>query len=218
MLPRLAIVDPELTLSTPPAVTASAGLDALTQLIEPYVCNSPTPITDAICRDGIRRIARSLRQAYLNGGDLAAREEMALASLYGGMALANARLGAVHGLAGPLGGMFPAPHGATCARLLPIVTAANVRALRARAPTAPALERYGEVARLVTGDLNATPDDGVRWLEALCRDLNVQPLSHFGLRTEDTPRVVAQAQKASSMKGNPIALTDQELAEILAQA
>ena len=145
MLPRLAIVDPELTYSLPPSITASTGLDALTQLIEPYVCNSANPLTDALCREGIVRVARSLQRAYEDGKDPTAREDMALASLFGGLALANAKLGAVHGFAGPLGGLFPAPHGAICARLLPSVMKANVRALQARAPeTGRSVERpYG---------------------------------------------------------------------------
>jgi alcohol dehydrogenase class IV len=119
MLPTLALVDPELTASMPPAVTASTGLDALTQVMEPYVSNKANPLTDALCREGMRRAARSLRRAYEDGRDAAAREDMAQASLFGGLALANAKLGAVHGFAGPLGGMFPAPHGVVCARLVP---------------------------------------------------------------------------------------------------
>lgn len=131
LLPRLAVVDPELTCSMPPAVTAATGLDALTQCIEPFVCNAPNPLTDAICREGIRRAARSLRRAFEDGTDRAARYDLCAASLCGGLALANARLGAVHGLAGPLGGMFPAPHGAVCGRLLPgVVDTKPVRAGR----------------------------------------------------------------------------------------
>lgn len=218
MLPRVAVVDPELTYSLPPAVTASTGLDALTQLIEPYTCISPNPMTDALCREGMARAARSLRRAYEDGRDAAAREDMAITSLFGGLALANAKLGAVHGLAGPLGGLFPAPHGAVCARLLPIVMAANVRALQARAPASPALARYAEVAEILTGRPGATIEDGIAWVSALCADLAVPPLSTYGMTQDDIPVVVAQGQKASSMKGNPIALTDEELAGILAEA
>lgn len=218
MLPRLAVVDPTLTYTTPPSVTAGAGLDALTQLIEPYLSNKANPMTDALCREGMRRVARSLRRAYQNGDDAEAREDMALASLFGGMALANAALGAVHGLASPLGGLYAAPHGMICARLLPYVMDANVRALRSRQPTSPALERCTEIAHLLTGNLSASAEDGVAWVEALCADLNVPPLSQWGVRREDFPAVIAAAQKASSMKGNPIALSDKELAEILERA
>jgi alcohol dehydrogenase class IV len=218
MLPRLAVVDPELTYSLPPHLTAGTGLDALTQLFEPYVCNSPNPITDALCREGMVNAVGALRRVYRDGGDTRAREQMSLASLLGGMVLANARLGAVHGLAGTLGGMFPAPHGMICARLLPLVMAANVRALEARAPTSPTLARFAEVARILTGQSTATVAEGLAWLQGLCAHLAVPPLSRFGFDENAIPQVVAQGQQASSMKGNPIALTEDELADILRQA
>ncbi|MBF8282477.1 MAG: iron-containing alcohol dehydrogenase [Anaerolineales bacterium] len=218
MLPRLAVVDPELTYALPPEVTAATGLDALTQLVEPFVSNSANPMTDAICREGMRRVARSLRRAYETGSDAAAREDMALASLFGGMALANAKLGAVHGLAGPLGGLFLAPHGAICARLLPIVMEANVRALQLRASNSPALARYDEVAQSLTGNATAAAADGVGWVRDVCAAMAVSPLSRFSLTKADFPAVVAQAQQASSMKGNPVPLTDQEVTDILEQA
>ena len=151
MLARVALVDPELTYDLPPALTASTGLDALTQLIEPFVCLRANPMTDGLCVEGMRRAARSLRVAFTDGQNKSAREDMAVASLFGGLALANAGLGAVHGFAGPIGGMFPAPHGAVCAALLPHVMTANIRALRQRAPGSEALRRYDKVARLLTG-------------------------------------------------------------------
>jgi alcohol dehydrogenase class IV len=216
MLPRAAVVDPELTHSTPSGVTAAAGLDALTQLIEPFVSNAANPLTDAICREGLHRAARSLRRAYQNGQDRAAREDLALASLMGGLALANARLGAVHGFAGPIGGMFPAPHGAICARLLPLVMEANLRALgRATARPAQALGRYAEVAQLLTDNPNASAADGVAWVRDTCDLLEIGPLSQFGLTAADVPALVAQARQANSTKGNPVVLLDEELAEIL---
>ena len=218
MLPNYAVVDPELTYSLPPSVTASTGMDALTQLIEPFVCSASTPLTDAICRDGIARAASSLVKAYENGTDVAARQEMALASLYGGMALANARLGAVHGLAGPIGGMSHGPHGAICARLLPFVIETNLHALRTRQPGSPAIERYTEVARILTGNGNARAEDAAVWVNHLCEALNIRPLSEYGLASDEFPALVEQSQKASSMKGNPISLTDAELLAILTQA
>jgi alcohol dehydrogenase class IV len=218
MLPRLAVVDPELTHSVPPAVTASTGLDALTQVLEPYVSNQANPMTDAICREGLGRAGRSLRRAYEDGSDAAAREDMALVSLFGGLALANAKLGAVHGFAGPLGGLFQAPHGTICARLLPYVVEVNVRALQTRMPDSPALARYDEVAQLVTAMGTARAADGVAWIQDLCQALNVPPLSDFGLTEDDFPMVVEKARNASSMKGNPILLTDEELIEILRKA
>lgn len=217
MLPTLAVVDPELTYTMPPEVTASTGLDALTQVMEPYVSSQANPLTDPLCREGIRLAARSLSRAYEDGQDTAARTDMALASLFGGLALANARLGAVHGFAGVLGGLFPAPHGVICARLLPHVMAMNVRALQARAPGSPALARYHEVSQLLTGNPAATTADGVAWVQELCTALHISPLSRYGLTADHFPTVVAQSQKASSMKGNPLPLTDAELTEILWQ-
>jgi len=215
MLARLAVVDPELTYSLPPEPTAYTGLDALTQLIEPFVSNAANPLTDALCRQGIPLAARALPRAYAAGDDAQARADMALASLLGGLALANARLGAVHGLAGPLGGrLAQAPHGALCARLLPIVTAANVQALRAAG--SPRLARYGEVAGLLTGAPD--PEQAVAWLRGLVHDLNVPPLSAYGLSAADIPALVPQAQKANSMRGNPIALTEAQVAAILEEA
>jgi alcohol dehydrogenase class IV len=218
LLPRLAVVDPEMTYSIPPSVTASTGLDTLTQLIEPYVSNKANPLTDGLCREGLKRVARSLRQAYEDGSNKAARENMSVASLFSGLALANAKLGAVHGFAGPLGGMISAPHGAICAKLLPHVMEANVKALQQRAADSPALARYDEIAQLLTGLPTARAVDGVRWIQDLCAVLSVPSLSEFGLKEQDFSNVVTKAQKSSSMKGNPIKLTDDELIDILRAA
>lgn len=215
LLARVALVDPELTLGLPPALTASTGLDALTQLIEPYVSSRANPLVDGLCVEGIRRCARSLRRAFEDGHDAVAREDMSLASLCGGLALANAGLGAVHGFAAPIGGMFPAPHGAVCAALLPHVMAANLRALQQRQPASPAITRYEEVGRLLTGRPQAGADDGVAWVRALCAALDVQPLRTFGLTEEALPAIVEKAAVASSMKANPLALTSAEMRNIL---
>jgi alcohol dehydrogenase class IV len=217
MLPDIALVDPVLTYTMPPAITAYTGLDALTQVIEPLVSHRANPLTDAICREGIRRAARSLRRAY-DAPDPAAREDMALASLFGGLALANAKLGAVHGFAGPFGGMFHAPHGAVCAALLPHVMEANVRLLHARDPDNPALPRYDEVARLVTGDPAATAAAGVAWVAELCQALDVPGLADFGLEPAHVDALIDKAGRSSSMKGNPIALTPDDMRAILRQA
>jgi alcohol dehydrogenase class IV len=218
MLPRLAVVDPELTHSVPPAVTASTGLDALTQVLEPYVSSRANPLIDALVKEGMARAARSLRRAYEHGDDAAAREDMALVSLFGGLALANAGLGAVHGFAGPLGGMFHAPHGAICARLLPFVMEVNVRALRARQPESQALRRYDEIARILAGDARADAADGAAWVMELCAALGVPPLSAYGMTAADVPVLVEKGAAASSMKGNPLPLTPDEMAEILTRA
>jgi len=218
MLPRVAIVDPELTYSLPPDVTAFTGLDALTQNIEPLLSPRATPVTDAICREGIRRAVGSLRTAVRDGQHAEARENMAVASLCGGLGLANAGLGAVHGLAGPLGGMFAAPHGALCASLLAPVLAANIAALASRDPRHPALSHAVELSRWLTGRADASALDGVRWLAALTTDLSIPRLSAWGVHPHHIPTIVQQAAASSSMKGNPIALTADELASILANA
>jgi len=218
MVPRVALVDPELTYGLPPAVTASTGLDALTQLIEPFTCNRTNPLVDALCRDGIARVARSLRRAWANGRDAAAREDMALASLFGGLALANSGLGVVHGLAAPLGGALHAPHGALCAAILPHAAQVNLAALQARDPESPVLDRFQEAARLLTGRIDASAQDGVRWLQDLVCDLEIPGLASLGLESEALAGIVLKAREASSFKANPVVLQDVEILEILQRA
>lgn len=215
LLPKVALVDPELTYGLPPDITARTGLDALTQLIEPFVCSRANPLTDALCVQGIPKVARSLRRAFENGFDANARQDMAVASLFGGLTLANAGLGAVHGFAGPLGGMFPALHGGICAALLPQVMEANLQALRRRQPNSDALRRYDEVARLLTGNADAKADDGVHWVRALVSDLRIPRLGVYGVGLSSADALIEKATKASSMKANPILLTPEELMDIL---
>jgi alcohol dehydrogenase class IV len=224
MLPRWAIVDPLLTHSMPRVLTASTGMDALTQLIEAFVSNKANPLTDSLCREGIQRAARSLRRAFEDAGNAEAREDMAMAGLFSGMALANAKLGAVHGFAGPLGGLTGAPHGAICGKLLPSVMQANVLALQNRRPDdnensgkdmQAALARFDEIGRLLTGKNTATASDAVSWTGDLCAALGLPPLRHYGLSSVDYPAIVAQARKASSMQGNPVELSEEELTAIL---
>jgi alcohol dehydrogenase class IV len=193
-------------------------MDALAQLIEPFVCLRANPMTDMLCREGMTRAARSLRRAYRDGRDVAAREDMALASVFGGMALANAGLGAVHGFAAPIGGMFSAPHGAVCARLLPLVWWANTLALQQREPANPVLERYTEVARTLTGNAQATLQDGQNWLTDLCTVLQIPGFVEYGMSADDIDVLVQKAAVASSMQANPIKLTSDELGRILAEA
>lgn len=218
LLPRVALVDPELTYSLPPAITASTGLDALTQLIEPFVSARANPLTGALCREGMARVARSLRRAFAAGDDPAARKDMSLASLFGGLALANAGLGAAHGIASVVGGMYPAPHGAVCARLLPYVMETNLLALQRARPDSPALQRYDEVAQVLTGNPAAAAAAGVEWVQDLCRELRVPPLGAYGLTRQDLPLVVEKSLVASSTQANPIKLTPDEIASILSRA
>jgi alcohol dehydrogenase class IV len=218
MLPKVALVDPALTLSLPPALTAATGLDALTQVLEPFVSCQNNPLTDALSREGMLRAARSLRRAFHDGSDIDARTDMALVSVFGGLCLANAKLGAVHGFAGPIGGMFPAPHGAVCARLLPLVVARNIEALRDRDPGGAYLARYTDVARVLTGHATATADDAAPWLRDLVSELEVPPLARYGLTRAAIPELVNNAQRSSSMQGNPIVLSREELTQTLEAA
>lgn len=218
MLPRLAVVDPELTFDLPPAVTAATGLDALTQLIEPYVSLRANPMTDMYCVEGISRAARSLVRAFRNGQDADARTDMSMASLLGGLSLANAGLGVVHGFAAAIGGAFPAPHGAVCAVLLAPGIEANIRALSARSPESEPLRRYQTVARILTGNPAATVEDGVEWVKRTCRELAIPPLRTYGIRDEHVAPLVENAAKASSTKANPLPLTVEEMQQMLQQA
>ncbi len=216
MLPVLAVVDPALTDGLPRDVTAYTGLDALTQLIEPFVSRAANPLTDAVCREGISRLAAALPRAVADGLDREARDEMSLASLFGGLALANAKLGAVHGFAGPLGGMFHgAPHGAICAALLPHVMRANLRAMRERGTKESRMAKFREVGPLLAGRGDAGADEAVAAVEELCRNLGVKGLAALGVDFGRRDEIIAKAQAASSMKGNPIDLTEEELGAIL---
>lgn len=218
LLPRLAVVDPELTLDLPPALTARTGLDALTQLIEAYVSVRANPMTDGLCREGIQRAARSLRRVYHDGHNVEARSDMALASLLSGLALANAGLGIVHGFAGPIGGMFPAPHGAICAALLPHGMRLNIQVLRKSAPESEALRRFGEVAAMLTGQASARAEDGIDWVRGTCDELNIPSLRSYGMGSENIPVLVEKASRASSTKGNPVQLSREEMRDVLMQA
>jgi alcohol dehydrogenase class IV len=218
MLPRLAVVDPELTYDLPPSITAATGLDALTQLIEPYVSIRANAMTDLYCLEGIGRIARALVRAWKDGRDTEARADMALASLLGGLSLANAGLGAAHGFAAPVGGTFSAPHGAVCAALLPHAMTINIRALRSRAPESDSLRRYETIARLLTGNSHASAEKSSDWVAGVCHQLKIPPLGFYGIASRDVESLALNAAKASSMKANPIPLTHDELRELVTRA
>ncbi|HKA95460.1 MAG TPA: iron-containing alcohol dehydrogenase [Streptosporangiaceae bacterium] len=218
MIPRVALVDPQLTVSCPPPVTAASGLDALTQCLEPFVSTRANPLTDGLAREGLRRAGAGLRAAYADGSDLAARADMSTCSLLGGIALANAKLGAVHGLAGVIGGTADVPHGMACAALLAPVIDANVRALRSARPGSPALYRYTEAARLLTGRPAASIEDGLAWIRETNTMLAVPGLGTFGVRPQDADDVAAKAAGSSSMRGNPVALSHGDLRAVLLQA
>jgi alcohol dehydrogenase class IV len=218
MLPRVALVDPLLTVSCPPAVTAASGLDALTQCLEPFVSVQATPLTDGLAREGLRRAGTGLRAAYADGEDLAARSDMAMCSLLGGIALANAKLGAVHGLAGVIGGTADVPHGLACAALLAPVIEANVRAARASPSGAGVLDRYAEAARLLTGQADASIEHGLAWIAETLTLLHVPGLAAFGLGPQQAGEIAAKALTSSSMQGNPVALSQGDLKAVFLEA
>ncbi|MEI6309615.1 MAG: iron-containing alcohol dehydrogenase [bacterium] len=217
LLPKLALVDPSLTLSMPPKLTASTGLDALTQLIEPFLSRRANPLVEALCREGMARSARSLQVAYHDGMNLSAREDLSLASLLGGMALANAGLGAVHGLAAVIGGIFPASHGAICARLLPLVFEANWRAVQ-RSERQETLSRFREVAAILTGKSEASVEEAIEWLTGLVIELQIPGLASYGMAPAGFPALIEQAARSSSMQSNPAPLEADELTQVLAHA
>jgi len=218
MIPRVALVDPLLTASCPPPVTAASGLDALTQCLEPFVSVRATPLTDGLAREGLRRAATGLRAAHADGGDLTARTDMAMCALLGGMALANAKLGAVHGLAGVIGGTADVPHGMACAALLAPVIEANVRALRSVAPGSSVLDRYAEAAQLLTGKPGASVEDGLAWIGETVSLLGVPGLAAFGVGPGQADDIAAKAATSSSMQGNPVPLSHDELKAVVLQA
>ena len=201
MIPRVALIDPQLSETCPLPVAASAGLDALTHLIEGYVSTGAQPTTDALALKGIALAAQGLVSLSRGKPDV---EAMSLASFWGGIVLANAGLGAVHGLVAPLGGRFSVPHGMGCACLLTATMRTNIKALQARAPESPALARYAEIAAA----LRDVPD-----LDRLRAGLGVPSLGTFGLSADQISAVIA-GSRAGSMNYNPITLTDSELEQI----
>jgi len=214
MYPNLAVIDPVLTLTMPPALTATTGVDALTHLLETFVSKQSNPFIDMVCIEGMKRISTSLELAFTDGNNPEARENMAMASMLGGMALANVKLGAVHGFAGPLGGIFPIPHGAVCACLLPAVMEVNIAALKSKNHENKLL-KFDEVARILTGNSSAIAKDGAIWVKELVKKLQIPSLSDFHLTPASFPELIEKAKNASSMKGNPVELDDEQLYEIL---
>lgn len=213
MLPRLAIVDPALTDGCPRGVTLASGLDAVTQVIEPFVSTRANPLTDALCRDAIPRGLAAIRR-LMEGEDTHARDEMAWVSLAGGLALANAGLGAVHGLAGPLGGLTGAPHGAICGALLPHVLRANRRA----ASDAACIARLDQVARWIGaafGQPDATMPTAADLLVRWSRDAGLPGLSALGVSPDARAEAARAASSSSSMQANPAALDGSDLRRIM---
>jgi alcohol dehydrogenase class IV len=222
LLATIALVDPELGRGVPADISAQTGMDALSQLIESYTSKRAHAMTDGLALEGMVLAARSLERVVADGDNLDAREDLALAALLSGLTLANVGLGAVHGFAAPLGANLSVPHGAVCAALLPHVMEANILALQAQSPDHPWLAKYARIGQTLTGKpaLPATVamDEGVRFTAGLVERLQIPRLSQFGLTSEQIPQLVALAQKASSMRYNPVELSEAGLREILDKA
>ncbi len=216
LLPRLALVDPDLLAGLPASVALASGLDAIVQVVEPYLSAFANPLTDALCRDAIPRGIAALPRLLDDPADAAARADMALVALKGGIALTNAGLGVVHGLAGPVGGRTGAAHGAICGRLLPAALAANGAALAARAPAHPARARLAEVRGWVAAGLGGGPDDAPATLAAWADARGLPRLAAMGVAAADHAAIAADAAASSSMRGNPVALTPGEIAAVMA--
>jgi len=216
LIPKIAIVDPSLTLTVPASVTASTGLDALTQLIEAYISNKSQPVTDSLALLGIQKAVKSLQIAYEHGDNLSAREDMALAALLSGICLTNAGLGAVHGFASPLGASIP--HGVACAALLAAVVDQNIRILKANSPTIVKYAKLGELVANKTFKNTAEAHQMlVQYLRNLTKRLKIPPLSKFGLNKIDIPDIIKKVKRSSSIRYNPVELDDIMLEEILIQ-
>ncbi len=221
LVAQVAVVDPELLATCPPEVIAANGMDAFTQLIESYVSTKANPFTDALAWSGMEAVRDGFLAAYHGGdGETAQRGRagMAYAALLSGITLAQAGLGSVHGLASPLGAYFPIPHGVVCGTLVATATEVNVHALRERAPESVALEKYAHVGELLAGQIFSRPETAwqalVQTLNDWTQRLNIRRLGSYGVSEENIPRIVAGA-RGSSMKTNPVALTDAEIAAIV---
>ena len=209
MLPDVAVIDPALTDGTPKSVTLASGLDAITQVIEPYLCTKANRLTDVLCRNAIPLGLAALVR-LMEAEDVGARDDLAWVSLCGGLALANAGLGAVHGLAGPIGGVAPAPHGAVCGVLLPPVLAAN-----AQAATGVAAARISEVQTWISDAFGVETKQAMAALQNWSQHHGLPRLSQMGVREDELQSIAQTSLGSSSMRGNPVALTEGALTDIL---
>ena len=221
LVAQVALVDPELLATCPPEVIAANGMDAFTQLLESYVSIRANPFTDALALSGMQAVRDGFFVTWQGGDGQAARRGracMAYAALLSGITLAQAGLGSVHGLASPLGAYFPIPHGVVCGTLVAVATEVNIRALRGRAPESAALEKYARAGELLAEAPSRNPHEAreslVRTLHGWTARLKIPTLGVYGVRASEMPRIVGDA-RGSSMKTNPIVLTDDEIAEIV---
>jgi alcohol dehydrogenase class IV len=214
-VPNVAIVDPSLTMSCPPATTAASGMDAFTQLLESYLSTTANPVTDALACEGLKRVSISLMKAYQDGSNLEARTNMALASYLSGITLANAGLGLVHGFASSIGGYFEIPHGVICSSLMAAVNKVTVRKLRSKKNAEGALLKYaatGKVfSRLENKSIDYYTDYLLTVMETWTKEMNIPGLTKGGVTSSDFEKIVA----ITDNKNNPVALERDEMMEVL---
>lgn len=219
LVPQYAVVDPELLASCPSELIAANGMDAFTQLLEAYVSSKANPFIDALAWSGLVAANKGLLDWYECGSQAAAgRERMAYAALLSGIALAQVGLGSVHGLASPLGAFFPIPHGVVCGTLVAAATSTNINAMMEREPANPALTKYAEVGRLLSGNASLSNQEAqqalAETLSSWTHRLNLPRLSTYGVGEINLPHIVANC-RGSSMKTNPVLLSDTEVTNIL---
>jgi alcohol dehydrogenase len=221
LVARIAVIDPRLLEQCPRELIAAQGMDAFTQLLESYVSLRANPFTDALAWSGLQAVAQGFFAAYDGGDDEAARQgraAMAYGALLSGITLAQVGLGSVHGLAQPLGSLFPVPHGIACGTTLAIATEVNIKALRERVPESPALAKYAQVGRMLLGDRRLHDQAAchalVNQLQMWTERMSIPRLGQFGITKGDIPIIVANS-RGNSMKTNPVLLTDEEVAKII---
>lgn len=219
LVAEYAVVDSDLLASCPRDVIAANGMDALTQLLESYVSSRATPFTDSLAWGGMKAARNGLLEFYADTGDSEARNRMAYAAMVSGITLAQVGLGSVHGLAAPLGAFFPIPHGVACGTMVAAATRINIQAMKARDAANPALEKYALVGRLFSKQQHLTQYDAhaalIEILGSWTKTLEIPRLDRYGVMKSDIPRIVTNS-RGSSMKTNPVTLTDDEVAAIVA--
>jgi alcohol dehydrogenase class IV len=215
LVPDYAIVDPELTLHCPPDVTAASGMDCFTQLLESYLSIKATPITDALAFDALGKIKTALPRVWRMGQDIESRSDMSYAAMISGICLANAGLGAVHGFASSVGGLFNVPHGVVCGTLMASANAVTVKRLKDQNSSNPILLKYAELGKMFIGEEQKSQfyyiDRFIEILAEWTETMNISRLGKYGIKSADVAKIV----KATDVKNNPVKLSKEDLAEIL---
>jgi alcohol dehydrogenase class IV len=214
-VPDVAILDPELTLNCPPDITAASGMDCFTQLVEAYVSDKATSLTDAMAFDAIGKLKSALPRAWRLGLDIESRSDMSYAALVSGICLANAGLGAVHGFASSIGGLFNVPHGTVCGTLMAPANDMNVKRLREQNNESPALTKYAALGQLFSDETQKSPefyiDHFIHVLYEWTEMMNINRLGKYGIMNQDIDKIIP----LTDLKNNPVKLSSEDLKEIL---